>query len=481
MIHLKGIARLLGFLLLLLAGFLLIPLGIALFEGPRTWQAFLFTMIIMAVSGLVLLFLSSGERLIKLQVRHAFLFVTLSWISAAGFGALPFTLSGSIPSYTDAFFETMSGFTTTGASILTEIEGLPRSILFWRSLTHWLGGMGIVVLTVALLPLLGVAGAQLFKAESPDPTLEKVTPTIAQTAKVLWKIYVGFTAAETVLLMLGGMDLFDALTHTFGTLATGGFSPRNQSVGAYRSAYVDVVITVFMLMAGFNFGLYHRVWSGKGRDILRNTEARAYAGIFAVSTLAVAFAVRPLYGSLLNALRYAGFQVASILTTTGFATADFDAWPAFAKGVLFFLMFVGGCSGSTGGGIKVIRLVTLAKQAVVELKYLLFPYGVFRPRVNGEPVRKDFLMSISGFFFLYIAILLAVTLVVTSGGYDLTTSFSSALVTLGNIGPGFAKIGPTQNYAFFPAYIKWVLSVAMLLGRLELYTVLVVFHPRFWR
>lgn len=481
MIHIKSIVRILGLLWIILAGFMLIPCSIAFFETSVTFFAFLSTIALMLLCGLAAIVLTGKGDKLKMTAKDGFLFVSLAWLSASAFGALPFVASYAIPSYTDAFFETMSGFTTTGASILTEIEGLPGSILFWRSLTHWLGGMGIVVLAVALLPLLGIGGAQLFKAESPGPTLDKIAPSIADTAKILWKIYLFFTVAETVLLMFGGMSLFDALTHTFGTLATGGFSPKNSSVGAYNSVYIDVVITVFMILAGFNFGLYYYVINKKPGKIFANSEARAYIAIFVVSTLVVAFSIKPVYGSFLNALRYAGFQNASILTTTGYATADFDAWPALAKGVLFFLMFIGGCSGSTGGGIKVIRIITLAKQALTEIKYLIFPYGVFKVKINKEPVRKDFILTVTGFFFLYVFILLAVTMVIAAGGHDLVTSFSGALVTVGNIGPGFSKIGPAQNYAFFQPVIKWVLSFAMMAGRLELYTVLVLFHPRFWR
>ncbi|MEM5948168.1 TrkH family potassium uptake protein [Spirochaetia bacterium 38H-sp] len=481
MIHIRSIIRILGFLWLILAAFMLIPFAISCFEKADTFYAFFTTILIMLLTGLASIVLTKKKETLKMNTKDGFIFVTFAWISASAFGALPFVISYSIPSYTDAFFETMSGFTTTGASILTEIEGFPHSILFWRSLTHWLGGMGIVVLAVALLPLLGIGGAQLFKAESPGPTLDKIAPSIKDTAKILWKIYLFFTLAETVLLLFGGMNLFDALTHTFGTLATGGFSPKNSSVGAYNSAYIDVVITVFMVLAGFNFGLYYYVLLRKPGKILQNSEARAYISIFVVSTLIVAFSIKPLYGTFLNALRYAGFQNASILTTTGYATADFDKWPTLAKGVLFFLMFIGGCSGSTGGGIKVIRIITLAKQAITEIKYLIFPYGVFKVKINKEPVRKDFILTVTGFFFLYIFILLGVTLVIAGGGHDLLTAFSGALVTVGNIGPGFAKIGPTQNYSFFSPLIKWVLSFAMMAGRLEIYTVLVLFHPRFWR
>ena len=318
------------------------------------------------------------------------------------------------------------------------------------------------------------------RAESPGPTLDKIAPKITQTAKILWIIYVGLTVLETVLLMFGGMDLFDALTHTFGTLATGGFSPRNASVGAYDSGFIDWVITIFMIMAGLNFGLYHKLLNGNIRDIFRNTEFKAYMTIFIASMVIIAFFLLDLYGSFGKALRYAGFQAASIITTTGYATADFDLWPMGAKGILFFLMFIGGCSGSTGGGPKVIRIVALFKLAMNEMKYLARPRGISRVRLDGEPIKKDFLYSVAGFMLLYLLCLLTVTIVVSFFGADLTTGFTTALVTVGNIGPGFGRIGPTMNYAFYHPFVKWVLSAAMLAGRLEVYTVLILLTPSFW-
>ncbi|MCK5248910.1 MAG: TrkH family potassium uptake protein, partial [Spirochaetaceae bacterium] len=415
-----------------------------------------------------------------LRTREGFLMVTAGWITASAAGAIPYVLSGAIPSFTDAFFESMSGFTTTGASILTAIESLPRSILFWRSLTHWLGGMGIVVLTVAILPFLGVGAVQMVRAESPGPTLDKIAPKITQTAKILWFLYLGLTVLESVLLMFGGMDLFDALTHTFGTLATGGFSPRNSSVGAYNSGFIDWVITVFMIMAGMNFGLYHKLLNGNFQDVFRNTELKAYLAIFAVTVLIITFSLSDIYGGFGKSLRFASFQAASIITTTGYATADFDIWPMAAKSVLFFLMFIGGCSGSTGGGPKVIRIVALFKLALNEMRYMSRPRGIFRVRINGEPVKKDFLYTVSGFVLLYLLCLMTVTLIVSFFGTDLTTGFTTALVTVGNIGPGFGMIGPTMNYAFYHPFVKWVLSLAMLAGRLEVYTVLILLTPSFW-
>jgi trk system potassium uptake protein TrkH len=477
------VIRVISVLLLMIAFFMVIPLAIALYDGEEgtSWSFLVPIAVILLLCSLVLFF-TRRHHGAAMSPRDGFLLVTGSWVSAAFFSCLPFVLSGAIPHMADAFFETMSGYTTTGASILTEIESLPRSMLFWRSLTHWLGGMGIVVLTVAIFPILGIGGLQLIRAEAPGPTVDKITPKITETAKILWFSYLALTVAETALLLLGGLSLYDALTHTFGTLATGGFSPKNASVGHYGSTYVDVVVTVFMMMAGMNFILYFRLVTGNLRAVLRNTEFKAYIGIFLVAMLIIGFAnYGTAYQTVGRSLRYAGFQAASILTTTGYTTTNYALWPKLAQVVLFILMFIGGSSGSTGGGIKVIRIVTLFKQGWNELKYLIYPRGVFTVKLDGRSVTKEVTNSISGFVFLYIFLLLLTTLVVATGDNDILTSLSTALVTLGNIGPGFGKISPAGNYAFYPDYIKWYLSFIMMAGRLEVYTVIVLFTPKFWK
>ncbi len=477
------ITKIIAYLVLIIACFMSIPTAIAYMNNETAeFNSFISTEIFMILLSLTLLLVFRKYRTKNMSTRDGFLFVTLSWIAVSFFGAMPFYLSGAIPTFTDAFFETISGFSTTGASILTSIETLPRSMLFWRSLTHWLGGMGIVVMTVAILPLMGIGGLQLIKAEAPGPTVDKLTPRITETAKLLWTIYVGFTIAETLLLMIGGLDLFDALTHTFGTLATGGFSTKNASIGYYNSAYIDGVITFFMILAGINFALHYRILSGNVKTAFADTELKAFLSIFIIATFVIALALHgSVYSSIGTCIRYASFQAASILTTTGYATADFEQWPYMAQAVLFILMFVGGCSGSTGGGIKVIRIVTLFKQGFNELKYLVHPRGIFALRISGKTVRKQIVYAISGFFFLYIAMLLLVTFVVASANQNIVTSISVALATVGNIGPGFGSIGPAENYAFFSDAVKWFLSSAMLVGRLELYTVLVLFTPTFWK
>jgi trk system potassium uptake protein TrkH len=462
---------------------MLIPLGIAVFyKEYNALYSFVVTISISIFISAIGYYLFGKIKGNSLSNKDGFLLVSLSWVVVSAIGALPFFLSNSVPSYTDAYFETISGFSTTGASILTNIEGTAKSILFWRSLTHWLGGMGIVVLTVAILPLLGIGGLQLIKAEAPGPSVDKITPRITETAKYLWYIYIGFTIAETILLMFGGMNLFDALTHSFGTVATGGYSTKNSSIMAFNSAYIDGVITVFMVLAGINFALHYKLLTGKTLHVFKDTELKAYLFIFFGATFIIAWNLTlNHYGNLPDALRHASFQVATILTTTGFASADYEKWPFFSQAVLFALMFIGGCSGSTGGGIKVIRIVTLFKQGLNEMKYLTHPRGIFTLKISGQPVKKDIVYAISGFFFLYIALILFVTFIVATAEHDILTSVTTALATVGNIGPGLGNVGPSENYAFYPDYIKWVLSFAMLAGRLEIYTFLVIFTPHFWK
>ena len=480
--HYKLVFRIIAVVLLIIAFFMIFPIIFAFqFRELKIIPSFLIPMSIAAAVSL-LIFIICRNPVRRVTTRDGFFLVTASWLAASLIGALPFFLSGAIPDFTEAFFETMSGYTTTGASILTDIEALPKSLLFWRSLTHWLGGMGIVVLTSAILPLLGIGAYRIMKAEAPGPTFDKITPKITLTAKYFWAIYLFFTVAETVLLMAGGMNLFDALTHTFGTLATGGFSPKAASVGHYGSAFIDVVITVFMIVAGINFALYFWIVTGNFRRIFSNVEMKTYLLIFVVATSIVALSLyRRTYAGFGTSLRYAGFQTASILTTTGYVTTDYELWPELAQAVLFCLMFVGGCAGSTGGGIKVIRIITMVKLAVSEMRFLSHPQGVFSVTIGKQNIDKDVIHTVAAFLFLYVAMLVCISLVVASSGSTILTSFSAALVTLGNIGPGFGKVGPSGNYAHFPAYVKWVLSFAMLAGRLELYTVLVLLRPKTWR
>ncbi|KAA0257991.1 TrkH family potassium uptake protein [Deferribacter autotrophicus] len=481
--HIKTVINIISVLLIVVALFMIFPALWALYyKEYGCFYSFNITIIMTLALSLIVFFITKSDMKKSLSTRDGFLLVSASWLLVSVDGAIPFYISGAIPSFTDAFFETMSGFTTTGASILTNIEGLPKSMLFWRSLTHWLGGMGIVVLTVAILPLLGIGGLQLIKAEAPGPTVDKITPRIGETAKLLWFIYVGFSALETILLLLGGMNLFDALTHTFGTMATGGFSTKNASIAHFNSVYIDYVITIFMVLAGINFTLHYRLLTGNFKSVLKDSELKVYLFIFFTATILLTYDLaKNHFSDIWSGLRYGSFQAATILTTTGYATYDYEKWPAMSRTVLFLLMFIGGCSGSTGGGIKIIRIYTLFKQALIEMKYLIRPKGIFTLRLSGNVVKKDIVYAISGFFFLYIAIVLAVALIISLEDIDIVTSLSSALATVGNIGPGFGRIGPTENYAFYSDFSKWVLSFAMMIGRLEIYTVLVIFTPHFWK
>jgi len=483
--HRRALLRMLSIVAGLLSGFLAIIAGFSALER-EAWTVTL-AFIIPTVLGffffMLVAYICRNDNKPYLTNREGFLFVTFTWLMAAALGALPLVISGYVPSYVDAFYEIMSGFTTTGASIIKDVEILPRSLLLWRSTTHWLGGMGIVVLTVAIFPLLGFGGLRLMEAEAPGPSVDKITPRIAGTAKIFWFIYLGFTVIETLLLMLGGMDWFDSLCHTFASLATGGFGVKNLSVGYYKSAYIDVVITIFMLLAGVNFTLHYRLLRGRVKSVLKDPELRVFLGIFAVSTLLIAINLRNngLYSNFADALRYAGFQSSSFLTTTGFAIDNFARWPAASQAILFFLMFIGGSAGSTAGGIKVIRIITLFKMAFTEMRYLMNPKGVYAIFVNGKAVRKNVVYDTAALVFLYLFIMVISFVIVGLGGYDITTSVTATLANLGNIGPGLALVGPASNYSFFPWWIKIWLSFVMLVGRLEVYTVLVIFTKPFWR
>ncbi len=474
-------------LMLIIAVLMFVPLWVALlFKEWHLVGAFLVPIgFSLLLFGSLLWVLSRKRKLNRSLVPHdALLLVSFSWFFVSALSALPFVISGEIPSFVDAFFETISGYTTTGASILSDIEGLSKGLLFWRAMTHWLGGMGFIVLTIALFPLLGISGAQLMRAEAPGPDLDKVTYRINNTAKLLWLIYTIMTFAETLLLWLGGMSLFDAVTHSFATMATGGYSTKNASVGAFNSKYLQSVITIFMILAGCNFMMYYHAFARKWDKIRANTELKVYLCIFVVFSLCIALTLDIQYqpGKTFGAsLLDASFQVASILTTTGFATVDYNRWPESVKALLFLLMFVGGSAGSTAGGIKVIRVICLIKKATLELRYMLNPRGFFRISVNGQSMGSLVIAAILGFLVLYILLLFLTTLVLTLFGSDLLTAFSGALAILGNIGPGFGGFGPAMNYGHLHPFVKVFLSIIMVIGRLELYTVLVLLMPRFWR
>jgi trk system potassium uptake protein TrkH len=421
------------------------------------------------------------QRLFNMGPREGFLLVFLAWITVSLLGALPYCFSGEGFSLTDAFFESACGFATTGGTTIADVEALPRSLLLWRSTSHWAGGMGIILLTVALLPLIGVGGFQLVKAETPGPEKEKLTPRIAYASKILWGAYCVLTAVLIVLYNIGGMNRFDAVCHGLTVMATGGVSTRNAAFAYWDSPFIDTVTIVFMILAAVNFNLYYRLLKGKFRDILQNTETRVFLGIILIASAAAGALLVPVYGSPLKALRYGAFQVVSIITTTGTARTDYTAWPAAVQTILFCLMLTGGCSGSTAGGIKVIRHVVLWKQAGNEIRRILYPQGVFSIQLNKKVGRKDVVYGVAGFVFLYMTVVAVTALAGSAAGMDTFSAISAALSVTGNISVGFGAVGPSQNYAAFPAYLKWFYSLAMITGRLELWTVFVLFTREYWR
>jgi trk system potassium uptake protein TrkH len=476
----KAIFHVLGALLIFGGLSLLLPMAFSIYYQDGDLNAFILSLVITTITGILLWRLTPGN--LELQIRDGFAVVTFGWIALSTFGALPLVLCGAGISYTDAFFEIISGYTTTGATILTDVEALPHGILFWRSFTHWLGGMGIIVLSLAILPMLGVGGMQLFKAEVPGPSVDKLQPRIQDTAKILWGVYVVLSLIEAVLLKLGGMSFFDSLCHTFGTMATGGFSTKNVGIAHFDSAYIEYVITIFMIIAGTNFALHYRAMRGHARGYFANGEFKFYILIIAVFTfvLAVDLLARGFYTSE-PSVRKSVFQVVSILTTTGFHSADYETWSVFAQVGLILLMFVGGCAGSTGGGVKVIRVFMAMKFIATQFKKLVHPHAVVPVRFGDKSVSRDATIGILGFLLAYFIIILISSWFMSLLGLDLVTSVSTVIATLGNIGPGVGTIGPTENYAHIPGVGKWVLSFLMLAGRLEIYTVLVIFNRTFWK
>ncbi|MCR5290891.1 MAG: TrkH family potassium uptake protein [Treponema sp.] len=457
----------------------ILPISVALYyqEYNAIW-AFIVPASIAVLCSLIAFF-SSQKKHIAFSTRSSFVFVALAWTCTSLFGALPLYIGGYIPSLIDAIFESVSGFTTTGATILSEIETLPRCINLWRCQMHWLGGMGIVALTVALFPLLGVGGFQLIKAETTGPEKGKMTPKITNTAKALWIIYVVLTLTQAIALRIAGMDPIDALSHAFSTLGTGGFSSQNQSIGAYHSPAIEWICIIFMFCAALNFTMYFYAITGHFKEIWLNSEFKAFCFVVAITTLLMAIPIIPLYGA--QSIRYSMFHVLTIISTTGFATADYDIWPASTHLILFVLFFLGGCSGSTAGGIKIVRWVVLGKQASNEIKRTLHPHGVFNIRLNGKAGRKDVVFSVTAFIFLYFLLLACTTYIGCLGNLDLLSSFSGALAILGNVGPAFKLLGPTQNYGFLPDFVKLWYCFAMLAGRLELYTMIIFFMPAYWK
>ena len=480
--------KLLAIVQIFLAILMLVPMIISYsYREVKAANSFLFTILAMVlISGGALVVLKDVE-LSDFRQRDGFFFVTFTWILATAFGAIPLVLSGDFKTYSAAFFEIMSGFTTTGATSLTDIEACYKGILFWRSMTNWLGGMGIVVLFVALLPAIGAnmgAGTfHLMGAESVGPVKGKLTPKTKQTALILWGIYVGFSILETIFLLFGGLDAYEAVTVTFSTMAAAGFCVKGASIGAFNSAYVDVVVTTFMLISGANFSLYYKAFTGKFRSVFKDSELRWYLAIwFGLSFLsAIQLTNSRIYGSFFTSFRYASFHVASVLTTTGFATANYLNWPAFSIMAVVLTMFIGGCAGSAGGGMKVTRIATLFKMGGNTIRKRIHPASVSKVRLGDDVIHDDTLLSIASFCAVYIITWLLGALVLSISRIDIETCMAASILTLGNIGIGFGKVGPAGNFSIFPNWSLWVCSFEMLLGRLEIFTVLALFSRSFWK
>lgn len=475
------VLRLLGAILLIEALAMAPSLAISLLYGDGDALALLSSMALLAALGFpAWRFAHPREQ--NLRAREGFLVVALSWVLLSAFGALPFVISGLIPNYIDAFFEAVSGFTTTGATLMGNFDGLPRGVMFWRSFTHWIGGMGVLVLTLALLPQMTGRSSHLVRAESPGPSLSKIVPKMGDTAKILYLIYGALTMIELAALIIAGMSPYDAAIHAMGTAGTGGFSNYGSSVGAFDSAVIDAIITFFMVLFGINFALFYRVLVGGWRDALRSEELHWYLALFAGSTLFVSLMILPQYGTFLNALRYGSFQVATIMSTTGYATADFNLWPQAVKALIVVLMFIGSCAGSTAGGIKVVRVGILCKLGCREVRHTFQPRKVQVVRFEGKGVEENRLTQVSAFFFVYVLLVLAgMFLVSLEGLYDLETNFTAVLTCISNVGPGLGHVGPVENFSGYGPFAKVVLSLLMLAGRLELFPILVLFHPSAWR
>jgi trk system potassium uptake protein TrkH len=473
--NLRGVLFLLGRLLLALTAALLVPAVVAYYRGEPP-QPFLVSAGIAGLLGLLLERTFRQEADFRFGRGEAFVLVSAAWITASLCGALPYVLIKGPAFVVDGLFESASGFTTTGASILANVEGEPESLLLWRSLTHWLGGMGIIVLGIAILPKLQVGGMELLGAEAPGPITEKLTPRIAQTAKALWGIYALFTALETGALIALGLSPLEAVNQACATMATGGFSTRNASIAGFDSAAVEMVVVLFMMVAGANFALHFQMLRGRPGRLFRDSEFRFYVGVLGGATAAVALdlLLQGHQDNVLEALRYGVFQVTAIVTTTGFATADFDAWPNFSKVLLLLLMFVGGCAGSTGGSVKVSRIMIVAKKLISDLQRLVQPHAVLPVRIGRRAIPEEIVTSVTTFFLLFLTSFACGGLLLAMMGLDMVTAFSASAASLGNIGPGFAQVGPTQTYAPLPVPAKLLLVVLMLVGRLELYTMLVL-------
>ena len=458
---------------------LLLPALVSFLYGEKSGVVFL---IVSAV--LFALYFLCGRKKpenTRIYAKESFIIVGAAWILWSLFGALPFFITQSIPNYIDAFFETVSGFTTTGSTILQDIEILPKGVAFWRSFTHWIGGMGVLVFVLMLTSLDDENSMPLMRAEVPGPEADKLVPKARHTAKLLYQMYFALTAAEVIMLMLGGMNLYDALLHAFSTAGTGGFSNRNASVSYYDSAYIDGVITVFMILFCVNFNLYFLILIKDWKSALKNEELRAYLGVIAAAIAVITVNILHIYGNIAHAFRYASFQVASIITTTGFYTADYEQWPELSKTILLAVMFIGACAGSTGGGIKVSRFVIICKSIRQEVRKLIHPNMVSVVKLDGKRVSSETMRGVNAYMAAYVLILAASVLLVSIDNFDFATSFSGVLTTMNNTGPGIAAVGPVENFSAFSPLSKIVFCFDMLVGRLEIFPYLLMLSPDLWR
>lgn len=475
----KMVFHIIGRILLVEALLLAVPLAVSLIYCEDILLAYIIPISLLIAIGLALGYKQPKNSAI--YAKEGFFVVSLSWIVISLFGALPFWLSGAIPSYLDSFFETVSGFTTTGASILTEVELLPMSLLFWRSFTHWVGGMGILVFVLAILPKVDTNSIYLMKAEVPGPQVGKLVSKTSLTARILYGIYIILTLIQILFLLAGGMPLFDSITNAFATAGTGGFSIKNASIGAYHSAYIDWIITIFMILFGINFNLFYFVISGQLIAAFKSEELRWYIGIIVGAALLIAGNILPLYGNIGEALRHSSFQVASIITTTGFATVDFNTWPTFSKGLLVLLMFLGACAGSTGGGLKISRVVMLIKSAVRELRHYLNPRSVMSVKFEHKTVDSAVIGGVHLYFIIYAILFVVSVFLMGLDQFDLVTNFTSVASCINNVGPGLELVGPMGNYSAFSPLSKLILSFDMLAGRLELIPMLILFSSKIWK
>ena len=476
------ITSIIGILLLFLGSTMALPLVCSHIYSDGSLGPIGLAMGITLMTGTLLYFISNRPDIEYINPREGIAIVALGWTAIGFFGALPFYFGEAEFGFTDAMFESVSGFTTTGSSVLTNIEKVSKSLLFWRSFIQWLGGMGIIVLSLAILPFLGVGGMQLFKAEVPSPVPDKLTPRLSASAKILWGVYAMFSLVEVLALMAGGMELYDALCHAFTTMPTGGFSTKNASVAGFDSAYIDFVIVFFMVLAGINFSLHYQLLRGRTLIFWRDSECRFFLMLCAGLTLLVTLDLYgDVYDSLASAFRYAAFQVVSIVTTTGYATADYELWPGLSQSIIFFCMFLGASAGSTGGGMKCARIMVCAKYCYRELFTLIHPRSVVQLKINDAVVPDHVIKSIMGFLGIYMMLFVVCSLLLGAMGVDMMTALGAVASCIGNIGPGFGTVGPVDNFAHLPMAGKWLLLWCMLLGRLEIYTVIILLVPEFWK